>query len=151
MAPWFPQTVGYVQTASDAELFVHARLAEWLLQQTYAFAISSVKDDSLIGCATLKSFDWLVGRAEIAYYLDHASEGQGLMLEAMEAVLAFAFGELHVTKVEARVAEENLRSATLLERLGFGREGRIRRSFVANGRSLDMVHFGLVRELAPEK
>jgi [ribosomal protein S5]-alanine N-acetyltransferase len=66
--------------------------------------------------------------AMLGYSLDAACEGQGLMHEALRAVIDNAFGPqfsggapLH--RIQANARTENKRSLKLLERLGFAREG----------------------------
>lgn len=61
--------------------------------------------------------------ASLGYSLDREAEGQGLMAEAIRAVIAHAFGPMNLHRVMANYVPENLRSARLLERLGFVREG----------------------------
>ncbi len=53
-------------------------------------------------------------------------QGLGLMHEALQAALAWAFGELGLHRVMANYLPRNERSARLLTRLGFEREGYAR-------------------------
>jgi [ribosomal protein S5]-alanine N-acetyltransferase len=57
--------------------------------------------------------------AQVGFGLDHAVEGRGLMREALEAVIAHAFGPMNLHRLEANHQPHNLRSAGLLRRLGF--------------------------------
>jgi ribosomal-protein-serine acetyltransferase len=50
------------------------------------------------------------------------------MAMAVSAVLDHAFGELHLNRVEIRVAPDNRRSRALPERLGFREEGVLRQA-----------------------
>lgn len=61
--------------------------------------------------------------ASLGYSLDREAEGHGLMAEAIRAVIAHAFGPMNLHRVMANYMPENVRSARLLERLGFVREG----------------------------
>lgn len=61
--------------------------------------------------------------ASLGYWLGVGSEGRGLMSEALEAVVAFAFDELDLSRLEAACLPENARSRRLLERAGFHEEG----------------------------
>lgn len=62
----------------------------------------------------------------LGFSLDEDSVGQGLMFEALSAVLKFAFETLELHRVMANHLPENLRSARLLRRLGFVVEGYAR-------------------------
>ena len=77
--------------------------------------------------------------AMLGYAIDPAHEGCGLMREALEAVLADAFGRLRLHRVQANVRPENTRSLGLLARLGFEREGLAREYLFIDGAWRDHV------------
>jgi len=59
----------------------------------------------------------------LGYQIDAASEGQGLMFEALQSAIAFMFERHRLHRIQANHLEENQRSARLLARLFFVREG----------------------------
>jgi ribosomal-protein-alanine N-acetyltransferase len=59
----------------------------------------------------------------LGYQVARDREGQGLMAEALRATNAYAFGTLRLHRIMANHRPDNERSARLLERLGFVREG----------------------------
>jgi [ribosomal protein S5]-alanine N-acetyltransferase len=62
--------------------------------------------------------------AMLGYALDEAYVGQGLMSEAIAAGLEEMFSpRVNLHRVQAAYRPENLRSARVLERLGFNKEG----------------------------
>jgi ribosomal-protein-alanine N-acetyltransferase len=62
--------------------------------------------------------------AMLGYALDEAHVGQGLMSEAIDACLEEMFSpRVNLHRVQAAYRPENLRSARVLERLGFHKEG----------------------------
>jgi len=62
--------------------------------------------------------------AMLGYALDEAHVGQGLMSEAIAAGLAEVFSpRVNLHRVQANYRPENLRSARVLERAGFHKEG----------------------------
>ena len=71
--------------------------------------------------------------AFVGYYAAAALAGRGLMSEAMLDVLAHAFGELGLHRVEANVQPGNVRSLALVARCGFRREGFSPRSRNSGG------------------
>lgn len=78
----------------------------------------------LVGTVSLSSIErgpFQSGR--LGYQIDGACEGRGLMAEALRAVIAHAFDELRLHRLEANHRPENERSARLLARLGFARIG----------------------------
>ncbi|HEY9346668.1 MAG TPA: GNAT family N-acetyltransferase [Inquilinus sp.] len=61
--------------------------------------------------------------ATLGYHMAAAQQGQGLMREALEMAIPYAFGPLGLHRLMANHLPENARSAALLQRLGFVREG----------------------------
>lgn len=100
----------------------------------------------LIG--TCGYYDWnkTVRRAEIGYDLDPAYWGQGIMTEALRAVLKHGFETMGLNRVQAIIDSENARSMKLVQRLGFKKEGVLRQRSYFNGQFRDDVCFSLLKE-----
>ena len=81
------------------------------------------------------------------YWLGQEFARQGYMSEALEGVLEYLFRRRKLRLVSARVFTQNIASLTLLERLGFTREGTLRQAVRAWG---DVVYddalFSMLRE-----
>ncbi len=85
-------------------------------------------------------------RAEIGYVLGRAHWGRGVMREALQGLVATAFGPMGLRRLEAEVNPANTASTALLRRLGFQREGLLRQRWVGrDGRPYDVEHWGLLR------
>jgi RimJ/RimL family protein N-acetyltransferase len=85
-------------------------------------------------------------QAELGYTLATAAQGRGLATEAVAAWLAYAFDAYHLHRVTALLDVENHRSAALLERLGFRREGHFLRSAWFKGKWCDEYLYAILRE-----
>ncbi len=59
----------------------------------------------------------------LGYQIDAAYEGRGLMREALTAAIGYMFDVRGLHRIQANHLPENARSAALLARLGFVREG----------------------------
>jgi ribosomal-protein-alanine N-acetyltransferase len=59
----------------------------------------------------------------LGYGIAKKHEGKGLMSEAVCGVISYAFEELNIHRIMANHLPSNERSASLLKRLGFVREG----------------------------
>jgi ribosomal-protein-alanine N-acetyltransferase len=75
----------------------------------------------------------------LGYAIDGDFEGRGLMHEALQATLRHVFESLHLHRVQANHLPENLRSARLLQRLGFRVEGQAHAYLFINGAWRDHV------------
>jgi ribosomal-protein-alanine N-acetyltransferase len=62
-------------------------------------------------------------RAGIGYELARSHWRQGIMKEALGAIIALGFKEMGINRIEAVVMPENIASLKLLEKLGFHNEG----------------------------
>ena len=114
-------------------------------QALLKWGIARLKDDELIGTATLFNLNLDNHRAEIGYCLDRTHWGNGYMNEALQALLGYAFAELALHRIEADVDPRNRASIRTVERLGFQREGYLRERWQVNGEIQDTVFYGLLR------
>ena len=80
----------------------------------------------------------------LGYSVDAACQGQGLMHEVVQAGIAHMFDQLGLHRIMANHMPLNTRSAALLRRLGFEREGYARAYLLIAGRWQDMVLNSLV-------
>ncbi len=85
-------------------------------------------------------------RAVIGTWLGRAWWGTGANHEAKALMCHLAFTLLGLDRVGAYSNVEHVRSQRALERIGFRREGVLRRYHRHDGRALDVVIFGLLRE-----
>jgi ribosomal-protein-alanine N-acetyltransferase len=91
-----------------------------------------------VGAITLSAIELGAFRcARVGYSLDHACQGQGLMTEALRAVVRHAFESLRLHRLEASVIPTNERSVRVLERMGFVVEGYARKYLFINGQLRD--------------
>ena len=85
--------------------------------------------------------------ATLGYGIDADAQGQGLMQEALRAVIAAAFGPaIHLHRLQAAVRPENTRSLALLTRLGFAEVGLARDYLFIAGAWRDHRLFALTNE-----
>ena len=83
--------------------------------------------------------------AEIGYTLDHEAWGHGYANEATEALVAYLFGTVGVTRVEGGLHPDNTASAMVLERAGLLWEGHTRLSYWLEDDNSDDWLYGMTR------
>ena len=83
--------------------------------------------------------------AVIGYSLDEGMVGRGYMSEALQALCDHAFDEMGLHRIMAAYRPENERSAAVLARLGFEKEGFARDYLFIDGAWRDHVLTSLVR------
>lgn len=116
---------------------------------------TSQKSEGIIWAMSLRDSDEVIGdigyrphhghNAEIGFKLrpDHWSEG--LMSEALSAVVHFLFTQTETRRVEATTRPLNIAAATVLEKAGFQQEGVMRECEHHQGRSYDLAMYSLLK------
>jgi len=113
----------------------------------YYFLIRRAADDVLLGGINLTHVRRGIAQSgTLGYWIGAPFARQGYMTEAMKAVLAFAFEDLGLNRVEAACLPDNAASRALLARCGFQQEGRARKYLRINGVWQDHLTFGILRE-----
>lgn len=85
-------------------------------------------------------------QAELGYTLASDAQRRGYATEAMTAWLSYAFRAFGLHRVTASLDVENQRSAALLERLGFRREGHFVQGSWFKGKWCDEYLYAVLRE-----
>lgn len=105
-----------------------------LFERKPGMSLEQIIASEYVGTVSLREIQgWPMHHATLGYSIDHSVEGRGLMREAVEAVIQFAFKQVNLLRIEACYMPNNTRSAKLLESLGFEVEGRLRKSLEVNG------------------
>ncbi|KAK9671263.1 hypothetical protein RND81_12G017900 [Saponaria officinalis] len=85
-------------------------------------------------------------RAEIGYVLAREYWGKGIARWAVDTLVSIIFEERsEVGRVEAYVVADNVRSQKFLEKVGFVKEGVLRKFYILKGKAQDMAVFSLLR------
>jgi [ribosomal protein S5]-alanine N-acetyltransferase len=105
---------------------------------------------------TLKGEDSLVGSCGYSWHLSHLFGvigydlariywKQGIMTEALQALLQFGFEARNLHRVEAKVRLGNDASMRVLQKLGFQEEGTLRECIFVNNHFYDVKIFSLLK------
>lgn len=84
--------------------------------------------------------------AGLGYILAPSERGQGLVGEAVEAMLEHGFKTLKLHRVYLDIDPNNERSIAVAERAGFRREGVFKKAFFRDGEYLDSVFYAMLYE-----
>lgn len=100
-----------------------------------------------VGTAFLRDIDKANGAAEFGFFIgEEGARGRGLGGESCSLLCAYAFNELGLRRVTARVLAFNTRSAAVFERAGFKKEGAARERIVCGDGCCDVVFYSLTKE-----
>ena len=113
---------GWLDPPDSPERFA-SQLHKYSTDAGYSF-LAKASDGSLIGCINLNAIvRGPFQSAYLGYYAFAPNHGKGLMKAALAAVIARAFGELKLHRLEANIQPANARSIGLVKALGFRLEG----------------------------
>ncbi|MFZ6743027.1 ribosomal protein S5-alanine N-acetyltransferase [Undibacterium sp. JH2W] len=143
LAPWEPVRDEDFFSLEKCEERLHSsfRLMEAGLAMHFAVCL----DNEMIGICNFSNIVRGVFHAcHLGYAIAEKRQGQGYMQEAVQAGIAHMFQQQGLHRVMANYVPENLRSAVLLERLGFEKEGYARSYLKINGVWRDHILTALV-------
>ncbi|MFN8607622.1 MAG: GNAT family protein [Vulcanimicrobiota bacterium] len=120
-------------------------------QDMKIFAIKT-KDSEYVGNIELRDIDWITGKAEVGVFLaEPEARGLGLGREALRGLTEFAFLDLRLHRLYAKILESNQAAQRAFEACGFLLEGRERQSHFDQGRHWDVLVYGLLEPEWKEK
>jgi len=100
-----------------------------------------------VGTIGLSHIERTHRRAEYGILIgEPGARGKGLAAEASRLLLDYAFRVLGLVRVYLHVFHDNEAAIRLYERVGFAREGLLRRHVSKRGRSRDVVVMAAVRD-----
>jgi ribosomal-protein-alanine N-acetyltransferase len=114
-------------------------------KQRIRWGIAQKTDNTIVGHCGFFDIDKFNCSAEISYCLKSGSWGQGIMTEALDAMLKFGFEDYGFNRIVAKVMKGNAGSIKVLQKLGFVEEGILRESLYKNGQYHDLIVFSVLK------
>jgi RimJ/RimL family protein N-acetyltransferase len=133
-------------TEEEADAWIEERVAHRREQPRETTFALRTDEGTLIGVVGADDLD--VGtthRANLGYWLAKPYWGRGLMTRAARRYVRYAFTHLELVRLTAEVFHWNEASVRVLEKVGFRREGRLRKHREKDGDLADVFYYGLLR------
>lgn len=127
----------------DAEDFINQCNINFVNKTDFEFGIENKANNMVIGIVSLMHVDFLNKNAEIGFWLGKKYWRRGIAKEALKLLLNFAFHDLKLTRICAKVMHPNYRSIKLLESIGFKSDNILKMSALRNGNWLDQLIYSL--------
>jgi len=83
-------------------------------------------------------------KIKLGYHLSPDYQRNGIMTEALNKTISFAFNDLNAHKITADIAAENQPSRSFIEHLGFKQEGRQREELYITDDFHTIIHYGIL-------
>ncbi|MBS3088020.1 GNAT family N-acetyltransferase [Candidatus Pacearchaeota archaeon] len=144
------EVVPYPYTSEDGEWFVNhcVENSKKTPRDKYEMAITLKESGEFIGGVGLSNIDTYVGSAELGYWIGKNYWRQGIMTEAIDALINFAFYKLELNRLILSAYVPNTGSNELAKKLGFTLEGTTRQSArtKSTGKIYDTNCWGLLKQ-----
>jgi len=122
--------------------FIRGCQEDWLEDRGYHVAIRH--QGRVVGVAEHHSISTANRSTELGYWLETASQGQGIVNATCRYLCEDAFTRMKMHRVRLRTGVDNTRSRKVAERLGFKLEGVAREAELVGGVFLDCALYGLL-------
>lgn len=141
--PWANRNYG----RSEANQFLRESAGAWADGRAFDFAIHQRVDPAIhIGNISVWPTSKRERAGEIGYWIRSSVTGKGIATEAAARVAEVAFAELELHRVTLRIAVGNRASERVAEKLGFTREGLLRKEVLVRGRWMDHSLWAMLEE-----
>ena len=147
LQPWEPSWPedDLTRAAFKRRLSIYAR--EMDAGNAWPFFIFSAAGQALVGAITLSNVRRGVAESgTLGYWIGQPFAGRGYATAAVRGVVAHAFDDLKLHRVEAACVPTNVASRRVLEKAGFTLEGQARAYLKINGAWADHLLFGIVND-----
>jgi [ribosomal protein S5]-alanine N-acetyltransferase len=150
LRPWSPSPPPGTNPAGFTELgrSIARHRRDWKAGSGYVFVMQlRAPREPIVGRIALTSVTrGPFQSAQLGYWMDAGHVRRGLMSEAVDATLGFAFERLGLHRLQAAVMPTNHASRTILQKRGFREEGYAERYLRIAGKWEDHVLYGLTLE-----
>ena len=115
------------------------------MDRAYSFLIFKTDDKTLLGGINIGNVRRGVSQsASLGYWIGEKYSRNGYMKEALKLLIPSLFVDLRLNRIEAATLEENIASKNLLKKIGFKKEGVLRKYLKINGTWRDHILYGLL-------
>lgn len=137
--PWLDS----IQEVNDTREFIRSQLERFsrgeAVHQTIFF------QGRVAGVIAFNVIDNVNHIGHVGYWLGREFTGKGIMVKAVKDLIDQGFTFWNLQKIEVRCAVDNVKSRAIPEKLGFDKEGTIRRAARVYDRYDDYVVYGLLK------
>ena len=133
------------RSIGESRAYLRYMLRKYRMNEPASWGIEWKATGRIIGTI---GFMWIQSdnaAAEVGYSLARAHWGQGIMTEALQAVIAYGFNSLRLNRIEAIHEPENPASGAVMRKCGMQFEGRLRQKLCNKGRYADVDLYAILK------
>lgn len=137
---------GFDEKGLEKEKFRFANGVTTFNKKLLYFLLKDKETHKTIGVCGYHTWYIEHDRAELFYHIhDEKNKRQGLMTEALQAVLHYGFTEMKLNRAEAMTATYNIASQKTLAKFGFVFEGTLKEHYNVEGIYEDSFMYSLLK------
>ena len=134
------------RSIADSRSYLRYMLRRYRNHEPASWGIEWKDTGEIIGTI---GFMWIQSdnaAAEVGYSLNRDFWGNGIMTEALRAVIAHGFGSMNLNRIEAQHETTNPASGAVMRKCGMIREGLLRQRLYNKGRYVDVELYSILKK-----
>lgn len=141
------QNMEHMKELDEAEGYINFISNGYQNKIFIRWGITEKENNQVIGVIALHHIESENRKMSIGYILNERFWKQGVMTEAVGAVINYILKEFNINRIEAEIHPENIASIRLCEKLGFKREGLKEECIFKDSKNTfeDRLIYGLVK------
>jgi RimJ/RimL family protein N-acetyltransferase len=133
------------QDISTTQSYLNQVLANYENGRVENWGIEHQESKGLVGMIGFGHIDFAHRNGEVGYVLSRKHWGTGIVSDALRLVVQEGFVSLGLEKIIGRCISENIGSKRVLQKVGFKKEGHLRRQYLKRNAFRDIEVYGLLR------
>ncbi|ETX09875.1 30S ribosomal protein [Marinomonas ushuaiensis DSM 15871] len=134
LTPWEPTRSEGYYSFETCLLRVREMRQDFLEGKGVVLCLLSPNEDKMLGYSNYSNFNRGVCQVcNLGYSLRESEQGKGVMHEMLSAGVEYIQKELNISRIQASYMPRNAKSAAVLERMGFAKEGIAKEYLKING------------------
>ena len=138
---WYPH-----RTVSDSRFYLKCLMRQYRNHEPASYGITLRDTGKVIGTIGFSYINEEHMCAEIGYSLAKSQWGQGLMTEALSAMIEHGFADLRLHRIEATHDVRNPASGRVMEKCAMRYEGVMRGKLYSKGEYIDLALYSITSE-----
>lgn len=134
LTPWEPTRSEGYYSLETCLLRVREMRRDFLEDKGVVLCFLSPNEDKMLAYSNYSNFiRGICQVCNLGYSLRESEQGKGIMHETLSVGLGYVQKELNISRIQASYMPRNVRSASVLQRIGFEKEGIARDYLKING------------------
>lgn len=140
--------VWIARTINDVNDFINNRVSPIIdiVDTWYQFLIIKKDHNKLIGDIGGHFLDVDKKQVKLGCTLDKDYQGKEYATEALREIINYLFHDLEKRRIVTSIDPRNIKSISLVERLGFRKEAHFRKSLLINGEWVDDLVYAILKD-----